>query len=76
MDQHASILLCTDCFNGPPSEIQLNPKLFRGLYKVDNPSGKGCDDPVSTYDSTSTPSLVPPPATPSLGSPLSIDMGT
>ena len=75
MDQQTSILLRTDTFNGPPSKIQLNPKLFWGLHKTDTPPRKGCDDPASTDDSTFAPSPVPSPVDPYLNSHPPLDMG-
>ena len=71
MAQHASILSLKDNFSGPPSEICLNPKVFRGLHKADTPLGNSC----ANRDSTSAPSPVPPPSAPSLSSPLYMDMG-
>ena len=73
-DQHASILLCTDNFSGAPYEIRLNPKLFHCLHKANTLRRKGYEDPASSDDSTSTPSPVPSPVNPCLGSPLLMDM--
>ena len=72
-DQFGSLFLFTDAFSGTPSEIKLNPKLFRGLHKIDTLPGNGGDDPASTDDSTSTPTPKPPQVTPNLTSPLHMD---
>ena len=75
MAQNASILSRPESFNGPLSEIRLNPKLFQGRHKVDTPPRKSGANNDSTDDSTSAPPLVPPIAAPSSSTPLDIDMG-
>ena len=57
--QFGSLLLCTDSFSGPPYEIRLNMKLFRGLHRHDTPSRTGGDATTSTDDSTTTPTPEP-----------------
>ena len=72
-DQSGSLLLCTDALSGPPSEIKLNPKLFRGLHKTDTQSGNGSDALASTDDSTFVPTPKPPHVAPDLTSPPPMD---
>ena len=59
-----SLILHIDTFSGPPCEIKLNPKLFKGLRKTDTPSGTGRDVATFTDDSTAAPTLEPPPVAP------------
>ena len=64
MDQHVSMFLQIDTFSGPPSKIRQNLKLLWGLYKIDSPQEKGCEDPAFTDDSTYAPSPMPPSTDP------------
>ena len=74
-DQRASLLLYTDVFTGPPTEIRLNPKLFRGLHRTDAPSRNGGDASTSIDASISAPTPVPPTAAPDLTFPFPMNSG-
>ena len=71
--QSGSLLLHTDAFNGPPCEIRLNPKLFRGLHKTDSTSGTRGDVVASINDSTAALTPERSHAAPDLTSPPLMD---
>ena len=70
-DQRALLLLCTDVFSGPLTEIRLNPKLFRGLHRTDAPSRNGGD----AFASIDAPTPVPPAAAFGWTSPFPMNSG-